>query len=464
MSTPDQKNEKEKLPVATSASDAASTSAPSTNFARYVVPNMLGMVAVSINILTDTYFIANGVGAAGLAALNFAIVAWTLMQATGLMLGIGGGTRFQICISQGKQAEANRVFTNTVMLALGFAFAYLAIIQLFAVPIAGLLGADEETLSLTVNYLRVLFLFAPFFLMNNALMPFVRNDGKPRLSMAAMMVGNGTNIVLDYTFIFVFGWGMVGAAIATGIAPIMSLLLMSRQVCGGKAGFAFRLSAPSVRVMGGIAALGVSSFVVEISSGVVLCLLNLIILQIEGNIGVAAYGVVANIAFVATALFVGIAQGIQPLVSRSYALGAHRELARILRSALIVSVAVAAVFTVSAYVFAEPVVAAFNGEETDHLALLAEEGMRLYFVGNVIAGGDISEAAFYLAVLRPLNGLAVTLLRGLLVIVPMVLLFTALFAMTGVWLSFVVAEALTCVAAVVMLARTARGVRNASQS
>ncbi len=464
MSTPDQKNEKEKLPVATSASDAASTSAPSTNFARYVVPNMLGMVAVSINILTDTYFIANGVGAAGLAALNFAIVAWTLMQATGLMLGIGGGTRFQICISQGKQAEANRVFTNTVMLALGFAFAYLAIIQLFAVPIAGLLGADEETLSLTVNYLRVLFLFAPFFLMNNALMPFVRNDGKPRLSMAAMMVGNGTNIVLDYTFIFVFGWGMVGAAIATGIAPIMSLLLMSRHVFGGKAGFAFRLSAPSVRVMGGIAALGLSSFVVEISSGVVLCLLNLIILQIEGNIGVAAYGVVANIAFVATALFVGIAQGIQPLVSRSYALGAHRELARILRSALIVSVAVAAVFTVSAYVFAEPVVAAFNGEENAHLALLAEEGMRLYFVGYVFAGVNIIVAAFFSAAERPLNGLAVTLLRGLLVIVPMVLLFTALFAMTGVWLSFVVAEALTCVVAVVMLARTARGVRNASQS
>ena len=158
---------------------------------------VLGMVGVSVYILADTFFIANGVGSDGLAALNFSIVLYTVLQATGLMLGIGAATEFQVCSACGDRTGANRVFTTALVMAGVAAAVLLAVVEAFAAPLSSLLGADEATLPLTVTYLRTIFAFAPLFLLNNVLLPFVRNDGSPQLAMVAMLVGSFGNIALD---------------------------------------------------------------------------------------------------------------------------------------------------------------------------------------------------------------------------------------------------------------------------
>ena len=204
----------------------AGSSSMARPFARYVSFNVLGMVGVSVYILADTFFIANGVGSDGLAALNFSIVLYTVLQATGLMLGIGAATEFQVCSARGDRTGANRVFTTALVMAGCAAAVLLAVVEAFATPLASLLGADEATLPLTVTYLRTIFAFAPLFLLNNVLLPFVRNDGSPQLAMVAMLVGSFGNIALDALFIFGFGWGMFGAAFATGFAPLMSMAVL----------------------------------------------------------------------------------------------------------------------------------------------------------------------------------------------------------------------------------------------
>ena len=157
----------------------AGSSSMARPFARYVSFNVLGMVGVSVYILADTFFIANGVGSDGLAALNFSIVLYTVLQATGLMLGIGAATEFQVCSARGDRTGANRVFTTALVMAGCAAAVLLAVVEAFATPLASLLGADEATLPLTVTYLRTIFAFAPLFLLNNVLLPFVRNDSEP---------------------------------------------------------------------------------------------------------------------------------------------------------------------------------------------------------------------------------------------------------------------------------------------
>ena len=168
----------------------AGSSSMARPFARYVSFNVLGMVGVSVYILADTFFIANGVGSDGLAALNFSIVLYTVLQATGLMLGIGAATEFQVCSARGDRTGANRVFTTALVMAGVAAAVLLAVVEAFATPLASLLGADEATLPLTVTYLRTIFAFAPLFLLNNVLLPFVRNDSSPQLAMVAMLVGS----------------------------------------------------------------------------------------------------------------------------------------------------------------------------------------------------------------------------------------------------------------------------------
>ena len=432
-------------------------------FVRYVTPNVLGMIAMSAYILADTFFIANGVGPNGLAALNFAIVVWTAMQATGLMLGIGGATKFQVFKSQGDADAASRTFSNAVMLALFAAAVYLVAVNLFAAPVSYALGADSDTVGLTETYLRVLFGFAPFFLMNNVLLPFVRNDGSPRLAMGGMVLGSMANIALDYLFIMVFGWGMFGAAFATGIAPMLSMAMLSVHFLKRRNTFKFVKTLPDVRLMGSFAVLGASSFIVEISGGVVLLIFNLIILSFEGNIGVAAYGIVANIAFVATALFVGTAQGIQPLASHHYAQGDERNLKRVLRYALLTALVISLALIAVVWALSEPLAAAFNRDDDPRLTALAAEGMRLYFAGYLFAGANIVSAAFFSAVEQPGRGLAISIGRGFVAIVAFVFAFAALFGMVGVWITFPAAEAATACLTAYFLVRfsKAMGCRHA---
>ena len=417
----------------------AGSSSMARPFARYVSFNVLGMVGVSVYILADTFFIANGVGSDGLAALNFSIVLYTVLQATGLMLGIGAATEFQVCSARGDRTGANRVFTTALVMAGVAAAVLLAVVEAFAAPLSSLLGADEATLPLTVTYLRTIFAFAPLFLLNNVLLPFVRNDGSPQLAMVAMLVGSFGNIALDALFIFGLGWGMFGAAFATGFAPLMSmavLLIHFLRKCNTFRPVRLHLRA---RLVGHIAALGFSSFVVELSGGLVLLVLNLVILAFEGTIGVAAYGVVANFAFVASALFVGIAQGIQPLASNAYARGSDRDVRAVLRLALLTALAIAA---------------------TTYAAVaLAVDGMRVYFLGYFFAGANIVAAAFFSAVEQPVCGLAISIVRGLPAMLAFAAVLAALFGMAGVWATFPAAEAATFALTAVLLVRFVRGSR-----
>ena len=235
----------------------------------------------------------------------------------GLMLGMGGATKFTLLASQGKHQDANRMFTTAVQATVCAAVFFFLLGALGAPGLTRLLGGEGHVGQLTCTYLRVLLMFSPVFLFNDLMLCFVRNDGAPRRAMAATLTGCLMNIVLDYVFIFPLGMGMFGAVLATGCSPILGLIIQSGHWLGGKASFQLQKTTPRPAELGSIGALGFPSFLSEACSGVVMILFNTILLQVEGSIGVAAYGVVANLALVVTAMFTGIAQGTQPLLSQA---------------------------------------------------------------------------------------------------------------------------------------------------
>lgn len=267
-------------------------------FCRYVSANVLGMLGLSCYILADTFFIANAIGADGLTALNIAIPVFNLINAAGLMTGVGGGTRYAILRAQGENDAANRLFSGMVLLAAGAGCALLAVGAVAARPLAALLGADAVTLPLCSVYLRTILCFAPFFLLNSTMQAFVRNDGAPRLAMAGMLTSSLSNVVLDWVFMYPLGLGMFGAAIATCIAPILSLCVLSTHFARPASRLRFSVRGAALRPAARALSLGASSFVCELSSGVVLLVFNLLILHFTGNVGVAAYGIIANLALV----------------------------------------------------------------------------------------------------------------------------------------------------------------------
>ena len=195
-------------------------------FGHYAAMNILGMIGISCYILADTYFVAQGLGSLGLAALNIAIPAYNLMNGIGLMLGVGAATQYTIARAQNDRRQADSVFTHAAALGLLLGVLFLLGGLCFAKPLAGLLGADAQTLGMTTTYLRMLWCFGPFFVMNNVLLAFTRNDGAPTVAMCGMIAGSLFNIVFDYIFIFPCGLGMFGAALATGFSPFVSILVL----------------------------------------------------------------------------------------------------------------------------------------------------------------------------------------------------------------------------------------------
>lgn len=210
-------------------------------FRRYAAPGVLGMIGISCYILADTFFVAKGTGSLGLAALNIAIPAYNLMNGLGLMVGVGGATHYSLCRAQGDAAEADRTFTHTLLLGLCIALVFVLTGTFGVVPLSRLLGANAETLDMTAVYLRLLLCFAPFFVTNNIMIAFVRNDGEPGRAMAGMIAGSLFNIVFDWVFIFPCGLGMFGAALATGASPLVSLLVLSGHLRRPSRGFIISL-------------------------------------------------------------------------------------------------------------------------------------------------------------------------------------------------------------------------------
>lgn len=409
-------------------------------FCRYTSLNVLGMIGISCYILADTFFVSNGLGSNGLAALNIAIPIFSLIQGTGLMLGMGGATRYSIAKNQGLTQESNKSFTHSLCLGAVFAAVYMLIGIFFASPAAKLLGANNDTFEMCKSYLQILMLFSPAFIANNIILAFVRNDGSPQLSMLAMIMGSAFNIIFDYIFIFPMGMGIFGAALATGFSPAVSLLILSSFFIKKRNRFKPIKCRFSVKFSLKIMSIGLSSLITEISSGIVILVFNIIMLRLSGNIGVAAYGIIANISIVIISIYTGISQGIQPLVSKYYGLNNKKSLGLILRYSLISSFIISVMVYMGLFLFASPIVSVFNSENNSLLQDFAINGLKIYFTGIVFAGMNIIFAAYFAATNKAKPAGIISILRGFVIIIPLAILLAKLFDINGLWLSFPIAE------------------------
>ena len=417
---------------------------------KYVSQNIFGLLGTSCYILADTYFISQAAGTDGVTLLNLCLPIYNLIFAFGSMIGLGSATRYTILQAQG-DARAQRYFSNAIFSACILSVPFLLAGIFCPEVLLRLMGGDAEIVALGVGYTRIFLLFTPFFMCNYIVSAFTRNDGDPSLAMVATLSGSLFNVVFDYIFMFPMGLGLPGAALATAVSPVLSICICSRHFFKKSNTLRFLRRAPSIRLLAQSCPLGVSGFVGELSSGVTTTVFNLLLLRLSGNVAVAAYGVIANFALVATAIFNGVAQGAQPLVSACYGKNDSQGARKLLFLGTGTALALAAVLYGVVVGFTDPLVAVFNSENSLQMAAFAHTGMRVYFVGYFFAGFNIVAAGYLGAVNRPAEASATSLCRGMAAIVVCSLVLSALFGMNGVWAAFPASEALTALLTVVLL-------------
>ncbi len=409
-------------------------------FFSYLAPSILAMIASSFYFIVDVMCIGIGLGGENLAALNIATPVFFLYTAFSTMLGIGCATLVSIRKGSGDPAGARRAFT----LALGTAFVVgLAISvmgNLFLESFARLLGARGELLPLTMDYLKWVNGAAVAFVLSGMLQLVIQADENPRLVMAAVITGNVLNIIFDYLCVFVWKMGMQGAAIPTAFSPVVTLLILSVHFLCRKGSLRPCRGFFDRWMLGRMVSIGFSSFLIELSAGVLVFVQNLILLRVSGQSAVTIYSVVAIVLFVVRGIYNGIANASKPVVSVNYGAGQTRRAVQARRCATLTALAAAVFFTLVIFLFPSQIMYAFM-PDSPQLVAQGVLPLRLYYLCLVFMGVNTISVSYFQSVERAGLATFVSVMKGLVLVLAALAVLVPFWGENGVWLATAVAEA-----------------------
>lgn len=419
-------------------------------FFKYISQSVAGMIGISVYILADTFFISVHSGADGLAILNLILPVYGLIYAIGSMIGIGSATRY--AINRSSQKSTDFYFTQSVFWALICSIPFILTGIFFPGKFLVLLGADQKLTLLGKSYLRIMLIASPLFMVNYTFTAFARNDHAPSRAMTGAIAGSLFNILFDYIFMFPMGLGLSGAALATAFSPAVTILVCTTHFLGKRNGVEFKWKTPSFRHLISCCQLGISAFVGELSSAITTIIFNMLILGIAGNVGVAAYGVIANLSLVAMSIFNGLAQGAQPLISQNYGKGNQENVKKLLKWSLLSCLVLELATVFISFGFTDTLIGIFNSENNLQLLNYAHTGLQIYFLGFLFAGINIMLVAYFSATDSPLPAITGSLMRGIIAIALSAVVLSKLLGLNGVWGSFLSSEVITFVV-ILLLAR-----------
>ena len=408
---------------------------------RFALPSIAMMIFTSIYSVVDGLFVSNFAGKEALAAVNLVFPLAMGLGSVGFMLGTGGAALVAKTMGEGEAVRANRLFTFIALAAAALSVALCAVGAFALEPLLGFLGADGQLLDLSLLYGRVLLAALPFSVLQNMFQSFFIAAEKPYVGLAVTVAAGLANIVLDYLFIAVLGWGIAGAAVATMIGQVLGAAVSVAYFARSRTSrLRFARPVHDLRALGKACVNGSSELMTEVAASVVSTLYNFQLLMLLGADGVAAYGVIMYVNFVFTAVFFGFAMGTGPVVSYHYGAQNKDELKSLFRKSLVLVGGAGVAMFAASQLFGGALVGVFVGYDPDLVALTLH-GFRIYSVSFLMAGFNIYGSAFFTALNNGKVSALVSFMRTLVFETSTVMLLPLVWGVDGVWSAIIVAEA-----------------------
>lgn len=410
---------------------------------RFVAPSILMMIVTSIYSIVDGFFVSNFVGKNPFAALNLIFPVIMALAAFGFMIGTGGSALIAKTLGEGKKDEANGIFSMlVVVLAVGGAILSGTCILLLR-PISYAVGATELTIDDCMLYGRVLLTSLPFFMLQDSFQSFLATAEKPHFGLRVTVFAGLTNMVLDFLLVYVFPFGLLGAALATAFSQIVGALIPLVYFLRPNDS-PLRLTRPrfDFRALGKACYNGSSEMVSNLSTSLVGVLYNIQLMAIAQENGVSAYGVLMYVSFIFMAFFFGYSIAVTPVVGYHYGAENHAELKSLLKKSLTITLISSLVMTVSSIALASPIARIFVGYDAE-LCEMTVNALRLYALSFLVCGFNIFGSAFFTGLNNGTASALISFLRTLVLQVAAVLLLPRVLGIDGIWLAITAAEALT---------------------
>lgn len=433
--------------------------------AKFAIPSIISMLVMAAYNITDQIFIGNVVGMLGNAATNVAFPAVTLTMAFAQMVGIGTAANFNLHMGAKQQEEAKKYLGTGLTLMVLFGVLILSFILIFKRQILLICGATEDVFPYALRYLSITAIGLPFLLMGNAGSNLIRADGSPAYSMFCTVSGALLNVFLDWLFLFVFQWGIQGAAIATVIGQIISFVLCIAYFPRFKS---FRIHPNMLglrwKYLTGIVKLGTSNFINHMIMMLVNITLNNVLTKygaqsIYGSdIPLAVSGVVAKLNSILIAFGVGLAQGCQPIWGFNMGAKNYRRVKEAYKksvaTALIIGLFVFAAFQL----FPTQIVKIFGSGDVLYFQF-AEQYMRIYMMMVCIYNIQPITVNYFTGTGNVHQGILISLSRQGFFLIPLLLLLPRFFGIDGVLYAAPIADSLACILCLSMVARNFKKLR-----
>ncbi|MGN0593110.1 MAG: MATE family efflux transporter [Ruminococcus sp.] len=409
-------------------------------FIQYVIPSIGSMLVTGLYFVVDGIFVGRGVGTNGLAAVNISVPFISLLTAITMMITMGGASLTAISFGRGETEKANNLFHISVFLVLLFSLFMSAISILFPEPIAKMMGANEVLLKDTAIYLKHYVVFSIFYCGAMMLATFIRNDGNPQLAFWGMIAGALSNIFLDWLFIFPLQMGIKGAAIASGLGQVLACLILSFHFILKKGILRFALPKLSKADVFSVLHTGLPEFVTQMNSPVTTFCYNQIVIRAFGEIGMAAFSVIAYLLVIILAVFIGLAQGLQPLLSLSRGEGNFKQEKAYLRQGLVLNVFLSLLVYVIMVLWGKPIISIFNSDS--EMIRLAYECILVYGTSFPFAAVNIVYSTYFLSVKQTSQALRIAILRSFVLNIICIFSIPAILGDSFIWLGITIAEAI----------------------
>lgn len=403
----------------------------------FSIPAIISCLVNSVYNIVDQIFIGQGVGYLGNAATTIAFPLMTIIMAFATLIGSGGSAYAALRLGEGRKREALLTLNNLLVIAIGLGILLAATGLIFLKPILTLFGATETTMPYAIDYTSIVLMGVPFSVISIALSNMARTDGHPRMSMYGILIGAALNTVLDPIYIFVLDWGVKGAAIATITAQFVSMVVLCYYFLRkGNMRFTRRYMKPVGRVWYKIFSLGISSGITSLVACIMQVVMNNSLVyygnqtEITGDVALSAMGIVMKIAMILASVCIGFGIGAQPILG--FNLGA-KKYARVRHTYLLaVSIATGSILIGWAVCQLAPhLVLSLFGKENQTFTDFAVRCLRIYLGGIFCAGFQIVSTNYFQATGQPLKASLLSMLRQLILLIPLLLILPLFFGLNG---------------------------------
>jgi len=420
---------------------------------KFSVPAVIGMLVNALYSVVDRIFIGRGVGSIALSGVAITFPITNIIMGVGMLVGAGSAAVVSIKLGEKKESEAGKIIGNAFVLTIILQIIVSIFGLMFLRPILVLFGADAQTMPYAMKFASILLAGGILQNVGFGLNPIIRSVGDPRTAMKTMLIGALLNFILNPLFIFVFKMGVAGSALATLISQAVCSIWILKYFLSNSI---IKLKRANMRlekrVVLEIISIGVSPFIMQVAASVVTIIINKSLMKYGGYLAVGAYSLIISIAILIIMPILGVNQGAQPIIGYNYGAKNINRVRKTLLYAIIVNSCIAVFGWLMLELFPVQIISVFNKTDLG-LISLGSKGLSIFLLSFWTVGAQVSCVNYFQAVGKAGHSMILSLLRQVVILIPLVLILPHFFQLNGVWMAGPIADFSALIITVIFLVR-----------